>query len=240
MFKNCLKCGIFPDDWKKGNIAPIFKKGDKQNIESYPPVSLLPICSKIFERIIYDNMLKYFLDNNLITPKQSGFRPGDLCINQLLSITHDIFTSFDNGLEVRGLFLDISKAFDKVWHDGLIDFLKNRQQRVVLNGQSSSWAKVNAGVRQGSILVPLLFLIYINDLPNGLQSNPKLFADDTSLFSTVQDITTSTVSLNNYLTKISEWAVQWKMNFNPDPSKQAQELLFTRKIKFKAIPIIEF
>ena len=170
-------------------------------------------------------MLKYFLDNNLITPKQSGFRPGDSCINQLLSITHDIFTSFDNGLEVRGVFLDISKAFDKVWHDGLIyklkqngikdkllclliDFLKNRQQRVVLNGQSSSWTKVNAGVPQGSILGPLLFLIYINDLPNGLQSNPKLFADSTSLFCTVQDITTSTVGLNNDLTKISEWAVQ--------------------------------
>ena len=85
----------------------------------------------------------------------------------------------------------------------LIDFLKNRQQRVVLNGQSSSWTKVNAGVPQGSILGPLLFLIYINDLPNGLQSNPKLFADEIS-FSTVQDITTSTVTLNNDLTKISE------------------------------------
>ena len=168
-------------------------------------------------------MLKYFLDNNLISPKQSGFKPGGSCINQLLSITHDIF---DNGFEVRGVFLDISKAFDKVWHDGLIyklkqnglkdkllyiliDFLKNRQQRVVLNGQFSSWTKVNAGVPQGSILGPLLFLIYINDLPNGLQSNPKLFADDTSLFATVKDITTSTVSLNYDLTKISEWAVQW-------------------------------
>ena len=123
IFKNCLKCGIFPDDWKKRIIVPIFKKGDKQNIKNYRPVSLLPICSKIFERIIYDNMLKYFLDNNLITPKQSGFRPGDSCINQLLSITH-IFTSFDNGLEVRGVFLDISKAFDKVFHDGLIYKLK--------------------------------------------------------------------------------------------------------------------
>ena len=181
-------------------------------------------------------MLKYFLDNNLISPKQSGFRPGDSCINQLLSITHDIFTSFDNGLEVRGVFLDISKGFDKVWHNGLIyklkqnrikdkllciliDVLKNCQQRVVLNGQFSSWTKMNAGIAQGSFLGPLLFLIYINDLPNGLQSIPKLFADDTSLFATVNDITISTVSLNNDLTKISEWVVQWKMNFNPDPSK---------------------
>ena len=85
IFKNCLKCGIFPDDWKKGNIIPIFKKGDKQNIKSHRPVSLPSICSKIFERIIYHNMLKYFLDINLISPKHSGFRPSDSFINHLLS-----------------------------------------------------------------------------------------------------------------------------------------------------------
>ena len=118
----------------------------------------------------------------------------------------------------------------------LMDFLKNRRQRVVLNGQFSSWTKVNAGVSQGSILGPLLFLIYISDLPNGLQSNPKLFANDTSLFSSVQDITTSTVSLNNDLTKVSERVVQWKINFNPYPSKQTQELLFSRKIISKPFP----
>ena len=111
MLKNCWKRGIFPDEWKKGNIVPIFKKGDKQNIKNYRPVALLPICSKIFERVMYVNMLQYFSDNNLISPRQSGFRPGDSCINQILSITHDIFTSFDNGLKVRGAFLDISKAF---------------------------------------------------------------------------------------------------------------------------------
>ena len=124
IFKDCLKCAIFSDDLKKGNIKPIFEKCDKQNIKHYRPVSLLPICSKIFERIIYDNMLKYFLDNNLISPKHSGFRPGDSCINLLLSITHDIFISFDNGLERRGVFLDISKAFNKVWHNRLIHKLK--------------------------------------------------------------------------------------------------------------------
>ena len=99
---------------------------------------------------------------------------------------------------------------------------------------------MNAGIRKGSILGPFLFLIYVNDLPNGLQSNPKLFADDTSLFATVKDITSSTVSLNNDLTKISEWMVQWKMNFNPDPSKHAQELLVSQKISSKPYPSLYF
>ena len=124
IFRKCLKYGIFAQDWKKGNIAPTFKKGNKQHIKTYRPVSLLPICSKIFEPIIYD---KYLLDNNQISPKQSEFRPGNFCINQLLSITHDVFIFFDNGFEVRGVFLDISKAFDKVWHDGIIYKLKQNR-----------------------------------------------------------------------------------------------------------------
>ena len=144
--------------------------------------------------------------------------------------------------------MNISKAFDKVWHEGFIfklqqnsisndllnilsDFLRNRKQRVTLNGQSSSWTNVNAGVPQGSILGPLLFLIYINDLPDGLSSNAKLFADDTSLFSVVHDINTSTIELNSDLKKINDWAFQWKMTFNPDSSKQAQEIIFSRKLK---------
>ena len=104
-----------------------------------------------------------------------------------------------------------------------------RKQRVILNGQHSSWSDVLAGVPQGSILGPLLFLIYINDLSDGLQCNPKLFADDTSLFATVHNINKATNDLNNDLTKITKWAFQWKMSFNLDISKQAHEVIFSRK-----------
>ena len=134
----------------------------------------------------------------------------DSCTNQFLSIAHEILATFDDGHEVRGVFLDISKAFDRVWYEGLLfklqqngisgelialikDFLSCRKQRVLLNGQHSSWADVKSGVPQGSIYGPLLFLIFINNLPNGLNSNVKLFADDMSLFSVVHDILSQSI-----------------------------------------------
>ena len=120
IFNYCIDNGIYPCEWKKANVVPIHKKGDKQTLKNYRPVSLLPICSKMFERHLYSEMFGFFLDKGLISANQSGFKAEDPCINQLLSITHNIYKSFDDGYEVRGVFLDISKAFDKVWHDGLI------------------------------------------------------------------------------------------------------------------------
>ena len=202
-------------------------------------------------------MYSFLLEENLLNPNQSGFRPSDSCINQLVAITHEIFEAFDcnPSLEVRSVFLDISKAFDKVWHDGLLyklksmgfsgelyklleNYLSNRFQRVLLNGQTSSWKPVLAGVPQGSILGPLLFLVYINDLPDGLKSNAKLFADDTSLFTIVKDKNESANILNNDLQSISTWAYNWKMLFNPDPKKPAQEVLFSRKYQLQTHPTI--
>ena len=248
IFNNCLVEENFPIHWKKANITPIHKKGDRNNVENYRPISVLPLCGKLFEKIIYDDLYKYLETNSILNINQSGFRAGDSCINQLISITHEIFNSFDTNptLEVRGLFLDISKAFDKVWHEGIIfklksngvegkilnllkSFLDKREQRVVLNGECSTWSNIKAGVPQGSILGPLLFLIYINDISQNLESNVKLFADDTSLFSTVYDPNISAQTLNRDLEKIQQWAYQWKMSFNPDPSKQAHEVIFSKK-----------
>ena len=147
---------------------------------------------------------------------------------------------------MRGVFLDLSKAFDKVWHDGTIfklkaygvegellsllkNYLENREQRVVLNGERSEWRKIMSGIPQGSVLGPLLFLIYINDLHDGINSLCKIFADDTYLFSKVFDIHKSASNLNDDLEKISYLACQWKMQFNPDPNKQANEVIFSRK-----------
>ena len=114
IFKSCLETGQFPSDWKKANVVPVFKKGDKQLLKSYRPISLLPIIGKIFERLLYNQMFEFFIGNDLISQNQSGFIPGDSCINQLLAITHEIYKSFDACLDVRAVFLDISKAFDKV------------------------------------------------------------------------------------------------------------------------------
>ena len=161
--------------------------------------------------------------NNLITKNQSGFRPGDSTTNQLLYLVNEIHEAFENpkSLEVRAVFLDFSKAFDKVWHDGLIfklkqngisgsllmffqNYLNNRKQRVVLNGSFSSYSTVESGVPQGSVLGPLLFLIYINDLERNIKSNIKFFADDTMLFSIVKDPTISTNNLNHDLDIIKQ------------------------------------
>ena len=197
------------------------------------------------------------LQEELINPNQSGFRPSDSCVYQLIAITQEIFEVFDcnPSLEVRSVFLDISKAFDKVWYAGMLDKLKsmgisvelyyllenylfNRFQRVLLNGQASSWTPVLAGVPQESILGPLLFVIYINDLPNELKSNEKLFVDDTSLFTIVKDNSKSANMLNNDLRRISKWAYNWKMLFNPGPSKTAQEVVLSRKKKLQSHPTI--
>ena len=257
IFKKSIRFSYYPDIWKKSNVIPVHKRNDKRLVNNYRPISLLPVLGKIFEKIIFNKIYNYLSKENLLNRNQSGFRPSDSCINQLLAITHEIFEAFDcnPSLEVRSVFLDISKAFDNVWYKGLIykiksmgisgellnlleNYLSDRYQGVVLNDQTSSWTPVLAGVPQGSILGPLLFLIYINDLPNELQSNAKLFADDTCLFAVADDKNVCANILNNDLLTICKWSFNWKMLFNPDPKKPVQEVLFSRKKQVQIHPTI--
>ena len=154
-------------------------------------------------------------------------------------------------MDVSGVFLDISKAFDKVWHEGILfklktygvngevltlltSYLHERYQRVVLNGQTSSWELVKSGVPQGSLPGPLFFLIYTNDLPDNLESNCKIFADDTSLFYKVFDKHASRATLSKDLELINNWAFQWKMQFNPDREiSKLRKYIFLKKLVTK-------
>ena len=183
----------------------------------------MPICGKVFERLIFNSVFEYLEEYKLLLADQSGFRANDCCVNHLFSIVHNIHSASDayHTVESRGFYLDISKAFDKLWHEELIfklksvrisetllelikSFLANKFQRVVLNGQTTEWLSVKASAPQGSILGPLLFLIYINDLSVDIKSTEKLFADDTALFSIVHDPNTLANEFNKDLQKISE------------------------------------
>ena len=176
--------------------------------------------------------------------------------NYLPSLIKYSYLFYEN-CETRAVFLDISKAFDKVWHEGLVfklasngidgnllmtvkNFLTNRHQRVVLNGTDSSWLPLNSGVPHGSVLGPLLFLVYINDLTDNISSSMKLFADDSSLFLRVRDVGMCHQTLKSDLNTILKWAHQWKMKFNPDMSKQAVEVIFSHKRKKPVHPPLTF
>ena len=169
IYRNSLNSGIFPDNWKRPHVVPVHKKGNKQLIQNYDPVSLFPISTKIFERLIFNLPYKVVEENSLLCSNQSGFTKTDSCVNQLLSILHKIYESFDNfpSLQTHLEFLDMSKAFDRVWYEGLLyrlkaigvsnnlptlfqSFLNNRYQRVLFNGQNSHWELIKADVPQGS------------------------------------------------------------------------------------------
>ena len=134
MFQNSLKSSIYPSTWKKANVTPVHKKDDKQCVNNYRPVSLLPVFGKIFEKLIFNEIYSFLDREKLLNTNQSGFQPFDSCVNQLLTITHEIFSSFDcnPSLEVRSIFLDISKSFDKVCHEGLLYKLKSWYQEIYL------------------------------------------------------------------------------------------------------------
>ena len=199
IFNRSLQEKHYPEPWKKNNVVPLFKKGDKADSSNYRPVSLSSPIGKVMERVVFKNLYNHLQSNNLLYKYQSGFVPGHSTTFQLIDIYHHICQSFDNKQYSCMVFCDISKAFDRVWHKGLLfklkqngingelldwiaDYLANRQQCVILNSTSSDYKHVQAGVPQGSVLGPLLLLLYVNDIADQLLSLTRLFADDSSLF----------------------------------------------------------
>ena len=202
IYQKLLDEGVCPNEWKNANVTPIHKKGDRTDPSNYRPVSLPSQVCKVLESIIVDKITEHLTTNDLLNDAQHGFREGRSCLTNLLETLEQWTEIIDEGDAIDVAYLDFRKAFDLVSHEHLIyklskygikekllewikDFLKDRTQRVVIRGTASSPRKFTSGVPKGSVLGPLLFLIFINDLPLGLTSALSLFADDSKLFSRI-------------------------------------------------------
>ena len=245
IFNYSLYSHTFPSCWKKAHVSPIHKKGDQHIVNNYRPISLLCILSKVFERIVYRDVYNFLLKHDKLNKYQAAYREGSSTEFQLLEIYDSILKAVDSGKLTRYVFLDCSKAFDRVWHRGLIhklkklgitgillkwftSYLEDRSQCVVINGKVSEQRKLEAGVPQGSILGPLLFLIYVNDINDVVTTSQlRLYADDCSLFCSGKNINEINRNLNEALEKISQWAKDWKITFN---AQKTESITFsTRK-----------
>ena len=230
IFSRSLNEADIPTDWKKANIVPIFKKGDKSCVENYRPVSLTSLVCKLLESIIKDNVVCFLSDNDIIKESQHGFMKGRSCLTNLLKFLDEATETFDQGKQLDVSFLDFSKAFDTVPHkrlclqlkchgiDGKIlswieNWLSGRQQRVVLNGSKSKWKNVISGVPQGSVLGPLLFLIFVNSIETVVNSDVLKFADDLKMFRIIGDKNDHN-EFQSDLDRLVKWSEKWQMKFN--------------------------
>ena len=231
IFERSIQTGKLPAEWCRAQVSPIFKKGDKTSAANYRPISLTCILCKVLEHIMASHLVKHFDTHDLLYDLQHGFREKRSCDTQLTMLFEDLARNTSVGKQTDLILLDFSKAFDKVNHSKLIwklhqygirgnalswiqAFLGNRSQTVVIEGEESGSVPVSSGVPQGSVLGPILFLVFINDLPEKLSSQVRLFADDTAVYLTIGGLDDGTV-LQNDLDKLSLWESQWDMEFNP-------------------------
>ena len=230
VFNLSLKEGVVPFEWKEANIIPLFKKGSRNKSENYRPVSLTSVICKLLERLIKDHMVEFLVKHKLLNSSQHGFLKARSCLTNMLCFLEEITKWIDVGSPVDIIYLDFQKAFDKVPHQRLLlklkahgigdsitdwieQWLTDRRQRVVVDGEVSNWKSVLSGVPQGSVLGPILFLIYINDLDDSITSNVLKFADDTKLFRKV-NTDGDKQHLQNDLDSLVKWSEKWQMLFN--------------------------
>lgn len=242
IFRQSLTTGEIPNDWKIGKIIPIFKSGDKTNARNYRPISLTSVSCKILEHIIVSGVAQHLDSNNFFFTNQHGFRKGFSCDTQLLEFTNELLHNMDENFQTDCIFLDFSKAFDRVAHSRLIakitslnldssttswirNFLSSRKQFTVVNDHSSPFSDVLSGVPQGSVLGPLLFLIYINDLPSNITSTIRLFADDCIIYRKILS-SSDHLALQSDLDHITAWCTSWQMSLNTEKCKL---ITFSRK-----------
>jgi len=244
LFQASLDQSKIPEDWKSAYITPLFKKGDPCKASNYRPVSLTSIPCKLLEHIVHSNVINHLLSHKVLTDSQHGFRKKRSCESQLILTADDLARGIEDNEQVDVIFLDFSKAFDKVHHFSLLkklnhygvnrelldwtkDFLFGRTQRVVVEGKFSDPAAVTSGVPQGTVLGPLLFLIYINDLPNYISegSTVRLFADDSAVYRRIRSEEDAQL-LQKDLDSLQQWESNWSMEFHP---QKCQVLRVTNK-----------
>ena len=232
IFNNIIQLGQYPDILKLACITAVFKGGDKTNPNNYRPISSLPILNKVFEKLLYKRLNSYFENNNIFCKEQYGFRKKKSTSDAVTELLNKIYNAINKKEHLGAVFLDLSKAFDTVSHDILLlklehygirgiplklleSYLSNRHQFVTVNGHKSETKEINIGVPQGSVLGPLLFLIYINDLPLSTTNMKSiLFADDTTLFTSHRDINSLTKSMSDDLALVREWLIANKLTLN--------------------------
>ena len=245
-----MQQGIFPDIYKVAQVIPLFKGGDKEDMNCYRPISLLPALGKLFEKVISTRMVNFFDKNNLFSPQQFGFREKFSTEHAILDIHEKLLKNLNDGLTSCDVFLDLAKAFDSVSHDILLSklekygirgnvlslfksYLCSRTQFVKIDSSASELINILFGVPQGSILGPLLFLIYINDLPDATNFFIRLFADDTFLCAQNKNIMALESEVNTELLKVYNWLASNKLTLNISKSKF---MIITNK---KNIPVFE-
>jgi len=235
IYQKSFDTGSLPSDWKSANIVPIFKKGKKSDRSNYRPVSLTSVPCKVMEGIIKENLLSFLQDNKMINNDQHGFMRGRSCLTNLLETLESWTRALDEGFGLDVIYLDYKKAFDSVPIKRLLiklrqygiggklilwieDFLTARTMRVGLRGAFSSLLEVLSGVPQGSVLGPLLFLLFVNELPMWIVNDMKMFADDTKVWTKIKSATDG-ASLQSDLNQLTDWSNIWQLKFNPDKCK---------------------